>query len=148
MRKSLVFALLTATLALAGCPKSDDVKESPEAEQPAATGTQEGLESTGVEEGAQTGGQTEAERTMLAQRVVYFEFDSYEISPQYATLITAHARSLAQTTAVKVRLGGPHRRARLARIQHRPRREARPGRASRVAVARRRRRPGDHRELR
>lgn len=106
MRKSLVFALLSATLALAGCPKGDDVKETPQPEQPAATGTQEGLESTGVEEGAQTGGQTEAQRAALAQRVVYFEFDSYEISPQYATLITAHAQNLAQTTAVKVRLEG------------------------------------------
>lgn len=106
MRKSLVFVLLSATLALAGCPKKPAVQETPQAEQPASTGSQEGLESTGVEEGQQTGGQTEAERAALAQRVVYFDFDSYEISPQYATLITAHARNLAQTTAVKVRLEG------------------------------------------
>ena len=106
MRKILMFALLSATVALTGCPKGDAVKEPPPSESAGAgSGTQEPLETTGVEEGAQTGTQDEAQR-QLGERVIYFDFDSYEISAQYAQLISTHARSLASTSAVKVRLEG------------------------------------------
>jgi len=99
MRKILMFALLSATLALAGCPK-DKVQETPPAEPPASAGGQEGVESGAVEPGMETGGASEAER------VVYFDFDSYEIASQYAAMIGAHARKIASSGAVKVRLEG------------------------------------------
>lgn len=106
MRRILMFALLTATVALAGCPKKDAVKEPPPADTSGQTTEQEGLETGGVEEGAQTGDPDAAARALLAQRVIYFDFDSYEIQPQYREVITAHARNLAATSTLKVRLEG------------------------------------------
>jgi peptidoglycan-associated lipoprotein len=105
MRRILMFALLAATVALAGCPKSDTVKEPPP-EQPSADASQEGLEAEGVEEGTQADAEAAARQAALRERVVYFEFDSYDIQPQYAQLISAHARNLSTTGAVKVRLEG------------------------------------------
>ncbi len=104
MRKILMFALLSATLALTGCPK-DKVEETPPAEPAASAGTQE-AEPGALEEGAEAGGASEAERRALAERVVYFDFDSYEIASQYAAMIGAHARKIASSGAVKVRLEG------------------------------------------
>lgn len=106
MRRILIFALLAAAIALAGCAK-DAVQEAPPADTSGQTTSQEGLETGGVEEGAETrGGPDEAAKALLAQRVIYFDFDSYEIQPQYRELITAHARNLAGATAIKVRLEG------------------------------------------
>ncbi len=106
MRKILMLVLLSATFGLAGCPK-DKVEETPPADTSGA-GTQEQQteEPRGLEEGRQLGGQSEAERAALAQRVIYFDFDSYEISSQYSNLITAHARNMAASNAVKLRLEG------------------------------------------
>lgn len=39
-------------------------------------------------------------------RVIYFDFDSAQISPQYLSVITAHGRFLAQNPGGKVRLEG------------------------------------------
>ena len=106
MRRILMFALLAAAVALTGCPKKDAVKEPPPADTSGQTTEQEGLETGGVEEGAQTTDADAAARALLAQRVMYFDFDSYEIQPQYREVITAHARNLAGTSTLKVRLEG------------------------------------------
>jgi peptidoglycan-associated lipoprotein len=105
MRRILMFALLAATVALTGCPKKDTVKEPPPAEAGQAP-SQEGLEPGGVEEGTQARDADAAARELLAQRVIYFDFDSYEIQSQYRDVITAHARNLARTGTIKVRLEG------------------------------------------
>lgn len=105
MRRILMFALLSATVALTGCPKRDAVKDVPPADTSGQTG-QEGLESSGVEDGARTGAAGTAGQELLGQRVIYFDFDSYEIQPQYRDLITAHARNLAAGSTVRVRLEG------------------------------------------
>lgn len=105
MRKILMLVLLSATLGLAGCPK-DKVEEAPPADT-AGAGTQEPQsEGSPLEEGTQVGGQSAAERAALAERVIYFDFDSYEISSQYAAVIGAHARNLASSNPMKVRLEG------------------------------------------
>lgn len=108
MRRNLMFALLAATMALTGCPKKDAVKEPPPADTSGQTTSQEGLETGGVEEGTQSRDAEAAARAreLLAQRVIYFDFDSYEIQPQYRDVITAHARNLAQTGTLRVRLEG------------------------------------------
>jgi peptidoglycan-associated lipoprotein len=105
MRRILMFALLAATVALTGCPKKDAVKEPPPAETGGQAPSQEGLETGGVEEGAQRDADAAA-RELLAQRVIYFGFDSYEIQSQYRDVLTAHARNLARTGTLKVRLEG------------------------------------------
>lgn len=105
MRKILMLALLSVTLGLAGCPK-DKVEEAPPADT-AGAGTQEQQsEGSPLEEGTQVGGQSAAERAALAERVIYFDFDSYEISSQYAAMIGAHAKNLASSNPMKVRLEG------------------------------------------
>ena len=43
---------------------------------------------------------------LLSKRVIYFDFDRSEIRPEYATLIGAHAKFLAGSGAVKIRVEG------------------------------------------
>lgn len=55
---------------------------------------------------------TEVERMLnakdgpLAKREIYFDFDSYSVSPQYMPIVTNHAKFLANNKNVKVMLEG------------------------------------------
>lgn len=42
----------------------------------------------------------------LSQRSIYFGFDSYDVSPEYAAVVEAHAKWLADHPAVKVVIQG------------------------------------------
>ena len=42
----------------------------------------------------------------LAKREIYFDFDSYSVSPQYMPIVTNHAKFLANNKNVKVMLEG------------------------------------------
>ena len=39
-------------------------------------------------------------------RVIYFDFDSSEIRPEFVSVITSHARALARNASIRVRLEG------------------------------------------
>ena len=43
---------------------------------------------------------------LLATRVVYFDFDSSEIKPEFNDLVSAHAHYLASNASIRVRLEG------------------------------------------
>jgi peptidoglycan-associated lipoprotein len=108
MRLLPVLLILMGALALAGCPKKPTtVPEGPgaEAEQGAATaGPGEGQIGAGRDlpgaSGAAGGGPAGV------GSVIYFDFDRSDIRPEYATLISAHARFLAGASGVKIRLEG------------------------------------------
>ena len=55
--------------------------------------------------GEQTGAQTTAANP-LYHRSVYFAFDSYEVSPEYAAVVEAHAKWLAANPEVKIVIQG------------------------------------------
>ena len=43
---------------------------------------------------------------LLAQRIIYFDFDKSEIKPEFAGIITAHARNLTAHPNLKLKLEG------------------------------------------
>lgn len=102
MRITMLLTMLAVSLLLAGCPKSDAVKEPPATS--GEPGTSEGL----LPGEAQPGESMEdaAQRALLQQRVIYFDFDSYEIPAQYRDIVAAHARHLSTTGSTRARLEG------------------------------------------
>jgi peptidoglycan-associated lipoprotein len=115
MRVLPLIAVLASALLLAGCPKKPTT--APEAEAGGAV--------AGAEQGATTGGATEggvgearplpgagdaaaeaAAAAAAAGRIIYFDFDSSEIRPEYADLVAAQARRLATNPVLTVRLEG------------------------------------------
>jgi peptidoglycan-associated lipoprotein len=105
---AVVAALLA--LGLAACQKPKQVQPEPTAPAPTET---DGASTTGIgtDAGAATAGaMSEAQRQALAalraRNVVYFEYDSSEIKPEYDAVITAHAQYLTQYRTARVRLEG------------------------------------------
>ncbi len=108
MRSLPVLLLLIGTLMLAGCPKKP-------------TTVPEGSGSTAEESGASEGqgeGQVGAGRDLPGAsgsptggpagigNVIYFDFDRSDIRPEYASLINSHAKFLAGSSGVKIRVEG------------------------------------------
>ena len=81
-------------------------------------------------------------------RIIYFDYDSYTIKPEFQSLIDGHARFLKANRSRRIVDRRPHRRARRPRVQPGARPEALRGRAPRARPAGRDRRPGRSRELR
>jgi peptidoglycan-associated lipoprotein len=116
MRVLPVVAVLASVVLLAGCPKKPTTV--PEAgagssvpSQAEGATTEGGAAGSGVGEarplpgteaaaGGATAGMTDAER------IIYFDYDSSEIKPQYEAAITALARRLAANPGFRVRLEG------------------------------------------
>ena len=115
MRVVPLIALLAGTLLLAGCPKKPTT--APEGDS--------GSTVAGAEQGATTGGTTDAgvgearplpgagdaaaeaaAAAAAAGRIIYFDYDSSEIKPEYANLVAAQARRLATNPTLTVRLEG------------------------------------------
>jgi peptidoglycan-associated lipoprotein len=117
MKQILSIALLLAGAALlSGCPKKHNVVEPP------AAGTQV----PGSGSGAAGDGPSSSSRALggdanssganglggadamgaLAKKVIYFDFDKSEIKPEFADLVTAHARNLTAHPTLKLKLEG------------------------------------------
>jgi peptidoglycan-associated lipoprotein len=108
MRNVLIATLLATTILLAGCPKRDEVQEGAttgETTDPSASGTNR----DGLEAGEALGGGEDAQQPtegLLAQRIVYFDYDQAEVRSDFADLISAHSRNLASNPRLRVRLEG------------------------------------------
>ena len=115
-----VLALLPA-LMLLGCGTSGEVEEATEtgvSTTAPAGETGEGATTTGVGAGGMTGGEGMAEpaefqgdplddpNSLLAKRVVYFDFDKSDIKGDFRDVIQAHAEYLASHPDVSVTLEG------------------------------------------
>jgi peptidoglycan-associated lipoprotein len=72
------------------------------AEGAAAAGIDEGT----FQEGSEFGPETRGEADVLENRVVYFEFDKYDIGLDYISLLEAHGRYLGDNPMIRVRLEG------------------------------------------
>ena len=95
--------VLAMALLLAGCPKTPTTQEAP----PVAT-TEEAApaQSSDVGVASQTNDARAAEQRLLAQTVIYFDFDKVDIRPEYTEVVAAHARRLAASPNLKARLEG------------------------------------------
>lgn len=96
--------LLALALLLAGCPKKPTTQpeQAPaETQAPPAQPT----ENTSAADAA-AAAQRAAEQRLLAQTVIYFDFDRSDIRPEFADVIAAHARKLASAANLRIRLEG------------------------------------------
>lgn len=89
-------ALILVALVISGC-SSEPKKE---------TGTQpSGAMTTGVAERALPPGFNDP-NSPLSKRVIYFDYDSSQIKPEFVEILRAHARYIATTPKAKVMLEG------------------------------------------
>jgi peptidoglycan-associated lipoprotein len=109
MRSLPVLLTLLCALMLAGCPKKPT---TPPGGPGGAASEQEadGAEGEGqVGEGRQlpgASGSPTGAGPAGVDTVIYFDFDRSDIRPEYATLINSHAKHLAATPAIKIRVEG------------------------------------------
>jgi peptidoglycan-associated lipoprotein len=105
MHRAIVIVLVAAALALGGCAskKPKPAQESPGASEQGAQGAGAGgnYSRAGPDEEAAgpKGG-------VLAERIVYFDFDSSEIKGAGTDVVAAHAKFLAANPSTRVRLEG------------------------------------------
>ncbi len=71
-----------------------------------------GVDDSGTGQGGATGGDTLGGNALggpaasQENRIIYFEFDRFDIKPEYNAILQAHARYLASNPASRVRLEG------------------------------------------
>jgi len=114
MRKWIPLAVACAAIALAGCASKRAVKPVAEAGAPrtevgteGSGATTAGAEAAGGAVVASTGEEAAGPAgEQLAKRLVYFDFDSYELRPQDTALVVAHGHYLASHPKARVRLEG------------------------------------------
>ena len=113
MKRILSIALLIAGAALlSGCPKKHNVIEPPAAgtQVPGSSDTAEGASASGRsldgDANAQGNGMGANATGPLAKRVIYFDFDKSEIKPEFADVVSAHARNLTTNPNLKIKLEG------------------------------------------
>ncbi len=108
MRPLSVLLLVIGTLMLAGCPKKpttvpetsgSTVEESTAGAGPGEGQIGEGRELPGAS-GSVSGGPAGV------ANVIYFDFDRSDIRPEYASLISAHAKLLAASSNIRIRVEG------------------------------------------
>jgi len=106
--RALVVLLVAAALTLGACAGN---KPKPEAPAGSAEANPAGAAGAGGSTSASAAGGVEQETAgpqagLLAQRVVYFDFDSAEIKGTGTDVVAAHAKYLAANPAARVRLEG------------------------------------------
>ena len=111
MRLMPLLLIATSALLLAGCPKKPTtVPEAPPAaaapQDSGAAGAAEGQlgEARNLPD-AGAGGSATSPPAGVAT-VIYFDFDRSDIRPEYASVISAHARHMVAFGAARVRLEG------------------------------------------
>lgn len=112
MKRMQVLAVAVLVLGLAACqkPTKPDETQAPPADTSAATSAGLGGEAAAGAGTSTTTPVLTPQQQALAElknkNVVYFEFDSSEIAPQYVQLVAAHAAFLVKYPTARVRLEG------------------------------------------
>jgi len=98
--KKLVFAGLTLAL-LAGCSSTplDDAEAPSEAPSDAQAGV-------AADQTDDLGLDKLRSDSLLTQRTIYFDFDKFEVKPEYLDIVNAHAQYAADHPAAKMTLKG------------------------------------------
>ncbi len=118
MKLTIAISGLAALLALSGCLHKNTVK-APAGEAGAAVpgnaaGGQTGAGANGdasangaaATGGTAGGGVAGASAPSGVARLVYFDFDSSEIRPEFVSVVAAHAKALSANASIRVRLEG------------------------------------------
>jgi len=106
MRRVIVLLVVAASLSLGGCASQRPKPAPPEAANAEGGGAQG---AGAVSPRAMGGADEEAagpQAGLLANRIVYFDFDSAEIKGAGIDTVAAHAKFLAANSATRVRLEG------------------------------------------
>jgi peptidoglycan-associated lipoprotein len=107
MKSALLMLVAVATLGVVGCNRSNTLPE--DAGAPANGGGADGGFSTNSNAGG--GGITESpleaeQRRLMQQLVVYFDYDTADILPEFNALLQAHGQFLARNPNTQIRLEG------------------------------------------
>jgi peptidoglycan-associated lipoprotein len=109
MKWTQVVVTAVLVLGLAACTKPKQVQP----ETTPTPSTEDGGAATrgiGTDPGPSAGAMSEAQRQALsalqAMNIIYFDYDSSEIKPQYDAVVSAHAAYLAKYPNARVRLEG------------------------------------------
>lgn len=94
---------LTAVLLLTGCPTQPTVEKDPGARVGEPVGTQPSGSSG---RGGYTAADLNDPSSPLYQRVIYFEYDSSDIQPQFVDILRAHASYLSTNSGASATLEG------------------------------------------
>ena len=103
----LVVALATACTPGGKAAKDDGAGTAMGSQGGATSGVGDGgMSSGGAMGGDSAGGALGGPTASQENRVVYFEFDRFDIKPEYNAILQAHARYLSSNPTAKVRLEG------------------------------------------
>ena len=97
--KKLLFAGLTLAL-LAGC------SSTPLNDADAPSDAKAGKASEAVDQTSELGLDKLRSDSLLTQRSIYFDFDKFEVKPEYLDIVNAHAQYAADHPAAKMTLKG------------------------------------------
>ncbi len=109
MKRKFLVVLMAAVALAAGCTGNKPKTSSTAGSTVGATGgdaASSGVATVDADRGAGSGGAIGPEGALAAQRVIYFDFDSSDIRPEFVDVIAAHGRFLAGNATVRVRLEG------------------------------------------
>ena len=109
MRSLPVLLIAIATLALAGCPKKPTtVPEGSGSTSAEGSGANAGQGEGQVGEGRELPGASGSASGGPAgvANIIYFDFDRSDIRPEYASLINSHAKFLASSSTIRIRVEG------------------------------------------
>jgi peptidoglycan-associated lipoprotein len=110
MKWTHALAAAVLALGLAACQKPKQVQPEPATPTTPAESGDASTSGIGTEAGATAGAVSAAQQQALAalqaRNVVYFDYDSSELKPEYDAVIAAHAGYLAQYKTARVRLEG------------------------------------------
>jgi peptidoglycan-associated lipoprotein len=113
--KRVSFAVLAVAAALYGCATTESQDSSTSAGTPSPSGSPSASTSTGSPSGSQVGTRsatTSGSGTPASgmqpdmKRSVYYEFDKYDVKPEYRALVESHARWLKANPRAKLVIEG------------------------------------------
>nr|VFK12166.1 MAG: peptidoglycan-associated lipoprotein [Candidatus Kentron sp. LPFa] len=106
MRKYMIRLMVIgfSSLVLAACttfsPKSDGDEDKAQVED------RSGGDTHAIDDGSASMRSIDDPSSLLSNRIIYFDFDSNDIRPEFREIIEAHAHYLADNASVRVTLGG------------------------------------------
>jgi len=113
MKQTVRFSMVMGlALVLAACsgqrsrPATSTASPVAAVESGASSAGAQGATATGGAGGQEGSGALGAAGALGSQRVIYFDYDSDEIRPEYVDVIAAHGRFLAGNGSVRIRLEG------------------------------------------
>ena len=112
MKRISIIAALAITAGLAGCATTESQDSSTTGAGTPATGGKPAAASTGTASGGQVASRSTGSTAAASgarpdmKRSVYYEFDKYDVKPEYRALVESHARWLKANPQAKIVIEG------------------------------------------